>query len=139
LIEIEKDLTVRVASIPGLILLKLTAWADRGRESNKDATDIYRLLTTYADAGNTDRLYDQELDLLEAAGFDMELAGAEILGRDVARIGSSRVMDQVRFLMASELTRERLVSHIVKTTYAEALPAVERIVSGFCRGLLKRT
>jgi len=66
LIEIEKGLTARVASTAGLTLLKLTAWADRGRETNKDAADIYRLLTTYADAGNIDRLYDRELDLLEA-------------------------------------------------------------------------
>ena len=50
-IAIEAGLTVRVASAAGLTLLKLAAWADRGRESNKDAADLYRLLTTYADAG----------------------------------------------------------------------------------------
>ena len=49
-IGIEAGLTVRVASAPGLTLLKLAAWADRGRESNKDAADLYRLLTTYAEA-----------------------------------------------------------------------------------------
>lgn len=86
--EVEADLTVRVASLPGLTLLKLIAWADRGRESNKDPADLYRLLTTYADAGNTDRLYDHELDLLEGVAFNMELAGAELLGRDVARVCS---------------------------------------------------
>ena len=59
LIEIEANLTVHVASVAGLTLLKLAAWVDRGRESNKDAADLYRLLTTYADAGNTDRLYDR--------------------------------------------------------------------------------
>ena len=130
---------MRVASAPGLTLLKLTAWADRGRENNKDAADIYRLLTAYADAGNTDRLYDQELDLLEAVGFDMELAGAEILGRDVAGIGSPQAMDRVRSLVTSEPSRERLVRDMAHTTYAEAAPAVERIFSGFCRGLLRDT
>jgi predicted nucleotidyltransferase len=75
--EMEENLTVRVASLPGLTLLKLVAWAHRGRETNKDAADLHRLLTSYADAGNTDRLYDHEMDLLEALGFDMELAGAE--------------------------------------------------------------
>ena len=137
LVEIEEGLTVRVASTPGLTLLKLTAWADRGRENNKDATDIYRLLTAYADAGNTDRLYDQELDLLEAVGFDMEVAGAELLGRDVASIGSPHVMDQVRSLVTSEPSRERLVRDMAQTTYEEAAPAVERVFSGFCRGLLR--
>jgi predicted nucleotidyltransferase len=136
-IEIEEGLTVRVASAPGLTLLKLTAWADRGRETNKDAADIYRLLTAYADAGNLDRIYDQELDLLEAVGFDLDLAGAELLGRDVAGIGSSQVMDQIRTLVTSEPNRERLVRHMAQTTYAEAEPAVERIVKAFCRGLLR--
>jgi predicted nucleotidyltransferase len=79
-IEIEDGLTVHVASVPGLTLLKLAAWRDRGLETNKDAADLYRLLTTYADAGNEDRLFDRELGLLEAVGFDMELAGAALLG-----------------------------------------------------------
>ena len=136
LVEIEGGLTVRVASIPGLALLKLTAWADRGRESNKDAVDLYQLLTAYADAGNIDRIYDQELALLEAVDFDMELAGAELLGRDVAHIGSSQVMDQVRSLVTSEPDRERLVSQMAHTRYAEAALTVNRMVSGFCRGLL---
>jgi predicted nucleotidyltransferase len=75
LIEIEANLTVHVASVAGLTLLKLAAWMDRGRESNKDAADLYRLLTTYADAGNTDRLYETELDLLEGAEFDIATGG----------------------------------------------------------------
>jgi predicted nucleotidyltransferase len=58
-----------VASPPGLTLLKLTAWPDRGREIDKDAVDMYRLLSTYADARNTDRLYDWDMDLIEALGF----------------------------------------------------------------------
>jgi len=138
LIEIGQGLTVRVASVPGLTLLKLIAWADRGRESNKDAADLYRLLTAYADAGNTDRLYDHEMELLEAVGFDMELAGAELLGRDVARICSPPTLDQVRSLVRSELDLERLVNQMVLTsTYAEATPTVERTVNSFRRGLLK--
>jgi predicted nucleotidyltransferase len=136
-IEIEKSLTVRVASTPGLTLLKLTAWADRGRETNKDAADVYRLLTTYVDAGNTDRLYDQELDLLEAAGFDMELAGAELLGRDVAGIASPPLLDQLRCLVTSEPTRERLMHQMDQNPYGEAAAVVERIFNGFCRGLLR--
>lgn len=101
LMEMDADLPVRVAAIPGLTLLKLTAWADRGRENNKDAADLYRLLTAYADAGNIDRIYDHELDLLEAVEYNMELAGAELLGRDVASIGSSHAMDQVRSLFGA--------------------------------------
>ena len=137
LIEVENGLMVHVVSTPGLALLKLIAWADRGRETSKDASDLYRLLTAYADAGNTDRLYDQEMDLLEAVAFDMELAGAELLGRDVVAICSKPVLDQVRSIVTSEQNRERLVNQMVQTsTYAEAAPAVDRIVGEFFRGLL---
>ena len=137
LIEIEANLMVHVASLAGLALLKPAAWVDRGRESNKDAADLYRLLTSYADAGNTDRLYEQELDLLEAVDFDMRLAGAELLGRDVATICDTQILNQVRSILALERNRERLVIDMVRTsTYAEATPFVERALSGFCRGLL---
>ena len=113
------------------------AWSDRGRENNKDAADLYRLFITYAAAGNTDRLYDHKMDLLEAVGFDMELAGAELLGRDVAQLCSPSVLVQVRSLLKSEPDLERLIRQMVHTsTDAEAMPVVERTVSSFCRGLV---
>jgi predicted nucleotidyltransferase len=89
-IEIYGDLIVRVASLPGLTMLKLFAWGDRGRENSKDASDLYTLLSTYADAGNFDRLYEDEADLLETVEFDVVLAGAHLLGRDVARSCDAR-------------------------------------------------
>ncbi len=137
LVEVEEGLAVRVTSVPGLALLKLVAWTDRGRETTKDAADLYRLLTAYADAGNVDRLYDQEMDLLEAVGFDVQLAGAELLGRDVAGICSMPVLEQFRSLAASERNIERLVSQIVQAaSYAEMRPTVERALEGFLTGLV---
>ena len=129
---------MRVASIPGLTILKLVAWSDRGLETDKDAADIYRLLTVYADAGNTDRLYENEMNLLEAVGFDMQLAGAELLGRDVAHLCSPSARAVIRSGLESEQTSERLVNHMVRTsTVAEAAPIVQRMLTCFRDGLLK--
>jgi predicted nucleotidyltransferase len=137
-ILIEENLILRVASIPGLMLLKFVAWSDRGRETDKDAADIYQLLTAYADAGNTDRLYDHEMDLLEAVGFDVQVAGAELLGRDVAHLSSPPALALVQSVLQSEGTFERLVNHMVRTsTVEEAAPFVERTLISFRRGLLK--
>lgn len=136
-IRIEENLIVQVASIPGLMILKLVAWSDRGRETDKDAADIYRLLMAYADAGNTDRLYENEMDLLEAAGFDMQVAGAALLGHDVAHLCSPSAMAVIRSVLESEDTVERLVDHMVRTsTVVEAVPRVERILASFRLGLL---
>jgi predicted nucleotidyltransferase len=98
---VEADLIVRVASVPGLALLKLVVWSDRGHTTNKDAADFYRLLTAYADAGNTDRLYDHEMALLETVGFDTQLAGAELLGRDVGLIRSSNARSIIELLLTT--------------------------------------
>ncbi|HXS93142.1 MAG TPA: nucleotidyl transferase AbiEii/AbiGii toxin family protein [Candidatus Limnocylindrales bacterium] len=136
-IQIEDDLIVRVASIPGLMILKLVAWSDRRHETDKDAADIYRLLTSYADAGNTDRLYENEMNLLEAVGFEMELAGAELLGRDVAQLSSPPALVLIRSVLEAEPTFESLLNHIVRTSaIAEAAPFVERMLSCFRNGLL---
>ncbi|HSU69643.1 MAG TPA: nucleotidyl transferase AbiEii/AbiGii toxin family protein, partial [Tepidisphaeraceae bacterium] len=136
-IQIEDDLVVRVASIPGLTLLKLVAWSDRRRETDKDAADIYRLLTAYPDAGNTDRLYNEEMDLLEAVEFDMQLAGAELLGRDVGHLCAPATITLIRSVLESEQTFEHLVRGMVRTsTVAEDMPFVERILTSFRSGLL---
>lgn len=136
-IAVEEGVIVRVASVPGLTLLKLIAWADRRVQNNKDAADLYRLLTTYPDAGNFDRLYDQESALLEAVEFDLELAGAELLGRDVARICPAPTLAQARVWLTSPRLLDQLVGHMVQTSsHSEAAAAVSRIVNGFCRGFL---
>jgi predicted nucleotidyltransferase len=136
--KLEDDLSVRIASLPGLTLLKLIAWSDRRRETNKDAADLYRLLSTYADAGNIDRLYDREMVLLEAVGFDLELAGAELLGRDVARLCLPAVLSQIRLFLDSQPEIERLVTQMVETSvHLEATPAVERMVDSFRGGVLR--
>lgn len=137
LVEIEEGFAVRVASVPGLALLKLIAWVDRRVENNKDAADLYRLFSTYADAGNFDRLYDQELILLEATGFDLELAGAELLGRDVARICTAQILKQAGAWLRAPKLLDQLVSQMVQTSsHSEAVAEVSRIVNSFCRGFL---
>ena len=46
LLTVADDLVVRAASLPGLTILKLLAWRDRHQENNKDASDLYKLMTT---------------------------------------------------------------------------------------------
>jgi predicted nucleotidyltransferase len=121
-IQIEENLIVRVASIPGLMILKLVAWSDRRLEADKDAADIYRLLTAYADAGNTDRLYEHEMALLEAVGFDMELAGAELVGHDVAQLCSPPTLALIRSVLETEPTFESLVIHMARTSADSLCP-----------------
>jgi predicted nucleotidyltransferase len=89
-VEVHSDLVVRVASLPALAILKLFAWADRGAENPKDALDLATLLRRYGAAGNEDRLFVEEIGLLEALSYNMDLAGPRLLGKDAARATMSR-------------------------------------------------
>jgi predicted nucleotidyltransferase len=62
--------------------MKLIAWRERGSSVHrKDARDLGLLLTTYLRAGNEGRLYKEHAALLDEAEFDLDAAGARILGR----------------------------------------------------------
>ena len=84
----EPPLEINFASPVGLAVMKLFAWADRNTAGNKDAIDLATVLRTYLDLGNRERLYSDHADLL-TEDFDYVLAGAELLGRDIASSVSS--------------------------------------------------
>ena len=94
-VEMEPDLVISVASLPGLAILKILAWADRHVRDNRDAVDLYKILATYDRAGNEDRLFDQEIELLEGVEYDLTLAGALLLGRDGAHIADAITTEQI--------------------------------------------
>jgi predicted nucleotidyltransferase len=96
-VSIGPDLDLQIASIPGLVLLKLLAWADR--TESKDAQDVLRLIETYGDAGNEDRLYSEKQDLLEAAGFDFGIAGSQLLAEDALVVAAPGTIESVRNLL----------------------------------------
>jgi predicted nucleotidyltransferase len=79
--------SIDVASLPALALLKVWAWKDRRYSApGKDASDLWMLLRHYAEAGNEDRLYGEESEVLEACAFDLDEAGACLLGKDARQV-----------------------------------------------------
>ncbi len=137
-LQVEDGLVVRVASIPGLTVLKLIAWERRRNENNKDAADLRHLLLYYGDAGNLDRLYEQEMPLLEAAGFDIELAGAQLLGRDAARICHRDTGARIRALLDSDALVEQLIVQMPGARFSEDLreERTSDLLARFRRGFL---
>jgi predicted nucleotidyltransferase len=91
-ITVAEGRSVPFASPAALALLKLIAWSERGSAVNrKDARDLSLLLTTYLRAGNEERLYGEHAALLDEADFDLEAAGARILGRDLAGMAGQEI------------------------------------------------
>lgn len=99
-LSLPEGVEASIVSIAGFALLKLVAWVDRrNTQPGKDAPDIALALRYYLDLGNSDRLYTDASHLLEEDGFDYDVAGAWLLGHDMAALlsneGWKRVVDLV--------------------------------------------
>ena len=128
-VQIEPDLNVRIVSLPGLAVLKLFAWADRGSSDNRDALDLATLVRTYADAGNQDRIYETEFDTMEAVGYNLELAGARLLGRDARLVVSEAVRTKISDLLSDPERRTRLTMDMASAW--SSLEDVSSVAEGF--------
>ncbi|PHV07512.1 hypothetical protein CSQ96_09975 [Janthinobacterium sp. BJB412] len=119
-IEVVPGFFVPVTSLASLAALKLIAWRDRHLKTEKDASDFLLIARYYADAGNLDRLYETEQALLEAAGFELEVAGAALLGKDVAEVCFPETTRQITAMLATPALRQRLVDQMLRHTLLSA-------------------
>ena len=140
-VYIDVGLNVRIASLPGLALLKLFSWAARGNENSKDAEDLVMILRTYHDAGNKDRLFGQEIWAMEAVEYDIELAGARLLGNDVRSIASPTTLQNVVVLLEDSAMVDKLTIHMARglTAFDDSVAVASRLLEQFKAGLLRQS
>jgi predicted nucleotidyltransferase len=123
-VRLSTDLEIPFASPAGWALLKIIPWDDRDRSvSVKDAQDLALILRNYVQAGNADRLYDEEGTLFQEEAYEFEYAGARLLGRDLAKIAKPETVQAVMDILERETreqTKYRLVAEMSATRIAEA-------------------
>jgi predicted nucleotidyltransferase len=103
---------IKLPSLPGLSLMKLIAWKDKYPERKKDAQDLLFIMRNYENAGNFERLYTEEQDLLQAEKFDAQLAAICLLGRDMAMIAEPDTKSEVALILEDEtkpISQNRLI------------------------------
>ncbi|MCF8197203.1 MAG: nucleotidyl transferase AbiEii/AbiGii toxin family protein [Sulfuritalea sp.] len=136
-VEVSPEMSIAVASLPGIAILKLFAWADRGQENPKDAFDLVSLLRSYSDAGNASRIYEEAsaLAALEAAGYDLELAGAWLLGKDAAVMVSAQTNADLGVLLPGA-KRQRLIEDMARAMLGrhDAMDYSRRLLEQFTKG-----
>jgi predicted nucleotidyltransferase len=137
-VELHPGFVVRVASLPSLAVLKLFSWDDRGLEDSRDALDFGVLLHSYGEAGNEDRLYGEEMPLLEAVDYNIDLASPRLLGKDAARIIAPSTRVQVVALLDNPARRDRLTKDMAKVFRAaeDPIAKAEVAIAQFKNGLV---
>lgn len=137
-VSMAPDLVANVASLPGITVLKLFAWAERRHETSKDAIDLMMLLRCYHETGNEHRIYEDPdaLAVLEAADYEPEFAGAWLLGRDVLAMASKTTLDRLDALMNAG-SKDRLIQDMSRAIKgrADANGYATRLIKQFIAGL----
>jgi predicted nucleotidyltransferase len=115
LVELTDGLVVKVASLPGLAILKMFAWGDRRQRDARDAVDLYQLLRSYGEAGTSDRMSDpdQALDRWLALDCDEEKTGAWLMGKDCGLLAQAETAEALQQLWGDERRREQLLNGMV--------------------------
>jgi Uncharacterized protein conserved in bacteria len=98
----DPELDVKVPTLPGLAVMKLISWKDKYPERTKDAEDLLFIMHEYERAGNFDRLYANELDLLQEELFDTQLASIRLLGKDMAMMSDKDTEMEIRSILDAE-------------------------------------
>lgn len=118
-ITIDNDLLIKVASLPGIFILKLAAFNDRKNETNKDADDLAFIIKNYLEI-NIERAVAEHYDIYDAVKFNTFTAGATLLARDIKTIlgGNEETVNTFIQIIENELKMEdesQLLNQIIET------------------------
>lgn len=123
------------------------SWNESYPAQTKDAEDLLLIMNNNEDAGNLDRLYEEEPDLLQEEKFDTRLAGIRLLGRDIARIVDLETLRIVQGILEEETgdqSRYRLIMDLIKGStsfeekFDETLEPFIRLKAGFSEIIKER-
>lgn len=127
-VKLDNAVVIPFCSLPGLTLLKLFAWRDRGHATAKDAADLYKIITEYG-AIEDARLYELPVEG-ENYGWDPVRMGAGLLGHDIASMSSNESTDALR-----QLDKEKLIDAIVRAVPSEATDKIVQLVDDLWSGI----
>ena len=104
---LENGKRFKIASLAGLVILKLIAWSERRIDTNKDADDFLFILNNYIDF-DTSFLFEDNSDLLTSKDYDYQATGAVVLARHVLKIINSNVNLQEKLILILDLNLKSL-------------------------------
>lgn len=137
-LQVDDHHAVPIASAPGLVCMKLTAWMDRGEATlNRDAVDVLELLHQYAHVLTVEELYDEHPDVMERYGFREEPAVACILGRQVAAMADAplgRIIDQALLPQHQQRMLDSFLRERSAMESEERLTTARGLLEAFCDG-----
>lgn len=129
-----QTVTLRVASIPALALLKVTAWQERKHtHPGRDANDLLLYLRSYMDCDNFDRAARDHGDLFMVEDYEHEATGAQLLGRDIALLLDKPAIQHVLEILLPQADAQGPL--LLASQSGLDLEQARRLIEAVCDGL----
>lgn len=136
-IIIDESLTIEVASLDGIFVLKLFSWTDRHLENNKDADDIAIIINNYLNINEKRAIGEHYNDIYLSDNFSTNKAGAKLLGIDVAKMltNNPETRQKIIDILEIEIFKaedSKLINQILEThknfNYLETVECLEALL-----------
>jgi predicted nucleotidyltransferase len=99
-------LEINIVTLASLTVMKIISWNDGYPNRRKDASDIAIIMSSYTDAGNIERIFNEHPDLLDSNDFDYVRSGSRLLGRDIVKILSADIKETVLEIIERETEKQ---------------------------------
>jgi predicted nucleotidyltransferase len=97
--EVAPGLSVRVVTVPALVIMKIVAYRERPHERGKDVADVVEVLERYEEDG--DRRFELIGITVGDAPITFEEAGAYLGGVDAVRLARPKSREVIRTFLAA--------------------------------------
>ena len=119
-ITIDAEFSVRVVQLPGIFLLKLSAFKDRNLTNNKDADDMAYIISNYLEANENRAIENHYSEIYDVENFQTFTAGAVLLGKDIKALLSINqdTLNSFIEILQSEIEQEEgsvLINQMLET------------------------
>lgn len=126
----------KVASLPGIALMKLIAWDERGAANSKDASDSLMIMNKYQFI-HDGRVWDDYIPVEYTEDFEMDVICAFLLGYDISLIVSEPSLIILKRIFEEKY--ESLVTAFIRTSQGRDQVQLEKIVGAFWRGIFDKS
>jgi predicted nucleotidyltransferase len=136
-VRLPAGVSLQVAPIAALALLKITAWQDRHLAMpDRDAADLLLYLRHYMDCDTMDRAARDHGDLFEMDDYDHQATGARLLGRDMALLLDNPAVDRVLQILQPQADEQGPL--LMAKQSGMAMEAARKLIHAVCIGLVDK-
>ena len=133
-VTFEKEITFKVCTLPGIVLLKFIAWDDRPEMRSEDLIDIADIISHFFTIYD-EMIWSEHNDLFEE-NRDLENISARVLGREMGKILNRNPVLKNRFLgILTDDSKSLTIATVIAQTLDRPIYKILSLLNDIVEGI----